>query len=498
MTIETTKLTMARQSKSQTATANPFYQGRGFFWEARTRILVWYTAIMAGLIGVSIPIFSHLVFTQLDTRVREDLNKELENFEIFINQKGEPSDNAELAETFQEFLYRQIPEDDTFLITYIDGQFYRSSPRARPKLLQEDGELMARWAKLTQQEEGIEATTDPSIGSILYRADPVLINGQVRGVYIVAHTTAGEIVETTASIGVVIRVLLAVLGLAFILAWMASGRVLSPLRSLVATAQSISENDLTQRIPVQGTGEMAELAETFNEMLERLEVALVSQRAFINDAGHELRTPITIIRGHLELLGDDPQEQQETRELVLDELDRMSRLVDDLLLLAKSERPDFLQWEILDISLLTQELYHKAIALAPRNWQLEEQGQGWLRADRQRITQAIMNLAVNATQYTNEADIIKLGSSVKGNELRLWVKDTGEGIPQVDQPRIFERFARSSYSRHHSEGTGLGLSIVKAIAQAHGGRVELVSELDIGSTFTLILSLDPYQRRRVL
>lgn len=488
---------MTYESKSKTSTANPFYQRRGFFWEARTRILLWYIALMMGFIGFSIPIFYQLVLNQVDTRVREDLSQDVENFQIFIKQQGEPANSIELAEMFQEFLFRHIPEDDTFLITMIDGDFKGSSPRAKPKLLQEDSELMIRWAKLKQHEEGLQKTTDPSIGNILYHSYPVSINGQVRGLYVVAHATAGEIAEATESISVVIRVLLAVLGLAFIFAWIASGKVLTPLRSLIATARSINEVDLTQRIPVQGTGEMAELAETFNAMLERLQVALVSQRALINDAGHELRTPITIIRGHLELIGDDPQEQQETIELVLDELDRMSRLVEDLLLLAKSERPDFLQWETIDISLLTQELYHKAIALAPRNWQLDAQGQGLIPVDRQRITQAIMNLAVNATQYTNEADTITLGSIVEDKYLRLWVSDTGEGIQKADQQRIFERFTRASHSRRHSEGAGLGLSIVKAIVQAHNGHVELVSELGIGSTFTLVLPLNPLRKRKV-
>lgn len=483
---------MTEEFRNKTAILKPFAQHRGFLWEARTRILVWYIALMTGLIGFSIPIFAQLAFNQVQTRVQEDLNQDIEYFESFIKQQNEPKNSIELSKIFQKFLLRHIPEDDTFLITMIDGKFYNSSPRAKPKPLQEDSELMMRWTKLKQHEEDVFKTNDPSIGNILYHCYPVTINGQVRGMYIVAHTTAGEIAEATDLIGIVIQVLLTVLGLAFILAWLISGRILAPLRSLIATARSINEVDLTQRIPVKGTGEMAELAETFNAMLERLQVALVSQRAFINDAGHELRTPITIIRGHLELIGDDPIEQQETIELVLDELDRMSRLVDDLLILAKSERPDFLQRETLDISVLTQELYQKAIAIAPRNWQLEAKGRGLIKIDRQRITQAIMNLAVNATQHTLETDTITLGSLVKDNYLRLWVSDTGKGIQKADQKRIFERFARVSSHTLHGDGSGLGLSIVKAIAIAHNGHVELESELGRGSTFTLVLPLNSF------
>ncbi|PSF34228.1 two-component sensor histidine kinase [Aphanothece hegewaldii CCALA 016] len=483
---------MTDKFRNKTAILNPFVQHRGFLWEARTRILVCYTALMTGFIVFSIPIFSQLALNQVETRVQGDLNKDIKYFDSFIKQQNEPKNKIELANIFQKFLLRYIPEDDTFFITMIDGKFYNSSPRAKPKPLQEDSELMMRWAKMTQHEDGVFQTNDPSIGNILYHCYPVTINGQVRGMYVVAHTTAGEIAEATDIVSVVIKVLLTVLGLAFILAWIASGKILAPLRNLIATARSINEIDLTQRIPVKGTGEMAELAETFNAMLERLQVALVSQRALINDAGHELRTPITIIRGHLELIGDDPIEQQETIELVIDELDRMSRLVNDLLILAKSERSDFLQLEILDIYVLTQELYHKAIAIAPRNWQLEAKGRGLIKIDRQRITQAIMNLAVNATQHTLETDTITLGSLVKDNYLCLWVSDTGEGIQKADQQRIFERFARGSFSRPHCDGSGLGLSIVKAIAIAHNGYVELESEPGIGSTFTLVLPLKSF------
>lgn len=130
-------------------------------------------------------------------------------------------------------------------------------------------------------------------------------------------------------------VVIAAIGAA--IAWVAVGKVLDPLRLLTKTARSITESDLSQRIVVTGSDEIAELAKTFNQMLDRLDAAFSSQRDFINDASHELRTPITIIRGYLELLGDDPKERRETSEIVNDELERMSRFIDDLLLLAKAE-----------------------------------------------------------------------------------------------------------------------------------------------------------------
>ncbi|NJM87605.1 MAG: HAMP domain-containing protein [Hydrococcus sp. RU_2_2] len=492
MTIGTKMSATELNSSSVKSNNKPARREGGFLWEARTRILAWYSILMTGFVGLSVPIFSELVYHQVDTRVREDLVEELETFEQFVAEESSTTNHMtqeKLEEVFQEFLYRQVPEDDTFLITFIDGQLYRSSPRGRPKQLQEESPLMKLWANVTQDTQGEQKTSDPNLGNIIYLASPIIIDGKVRGTFAIAHTTAGEIQEAQQVISTVTKVLVAVLILALILAWVISGKILEPLRSLTATARSISELNLNQRIPVQSSGEMGELAKTFNTMLDRLQDSFSTQKAFINDAGHELRTPIAIVQGHLELMGDDPQEQQETIELVMDELNRMNRMVDDLMLLAKSERSDFLQLEMVDISSLTQELHTKATALGKRNWKIDATAKGFLICDRQRLTQAIINLAENALQYTTETDTIAIGSSRELNCFRLWVRDTGEGIAQGDQEKIFERFARASNSRRRSEGSGLGLSIVRAIAETHGGRVELISQLGVGSTFTLVLPL---------
>ena len=179
-------------------------------------------------------------------------------------------------------------------------------------------------------------------------------------------------------------------------------------------------------------------------MLDRLEQAFALQREFISDAGHELRTPITIIRGHLSLLERDP----ETLRIVSDELDRMSRFVEDLLTLAKAERPDFLLLGELDLDLLTEELMAKARKLAPRDWQLEHTGAGLLRADRQRVTQAVMNLAANAVEHTADGDTIALGSVLDENDVRIWVADPA---PASRSP---SRSGSSSATRATAPGSG--------------------------------------------
>jgi signal transduction histidine kinase len=326
---------------------------------------------------------------------------------------------------------------------------------------------------------------------LLHRAEPVKINEKVLGVFVVAHTTQGEQNEALESFGVMVQVQLLTLVLALFLIWWAAGRVLAPLRLLSTTAHAISETDLSKRLPAEGNGEIAELSQTFNEMMDRLQHAFESQRNFINDAGHELRTPITIVRGHLELMGDDPQEQEETIALVLDEIDRMNRMVDDLILLAKAERTDFLQPEKIEIDVLMQEIHLKATALSSdRHWTLENHAAGEILVDRQRITEAMLNLAENAVQHTIPGDTITLGSGSRSNaqKIELWVQDTGEGIPLAEQQRIFERFARVFHTRRRSGGSGLGLAIVKAIAEAHGGSVTIQSHPGTGATFTLVLT----------
>jgi signal transduction histidine kinase len=464
------------------------------FGEARTRISISYVVLMLFFTGVSIPTIRQVLFSRVEERIERSLVQEVEEFRRLTDgqnpRTGEPF-GEDAAAIFDVFLSRNIPNDNEFLLTVLDGKLYKYSPKILPQPLQPNSDLIQHWAVARQSRQG---TIDTSVGTIMYRVEPLIINQKSMGVFVVAYKTASDSQEVEEAIGVVIQVMLLVLALSVALSWLSAGRVLAPLKLLRVTARSISESDLAQRIPVQGGGDIAELAITFNEMMDRLQSAFASQRDFINDAGHELRTPITIIRGHLELMSNDPEEQQETRSLLLDELDRMSRFVEDMILLAQAEQPDFLHREIIDIAVLTEEFLAKGRGLANRNWMLDQVAKGKIVGDRQRITQAVMNLAQNATQHTQENDTIAFGSMIYGESVLFWVRDTGKGIDPNDHKRIFERFARAANSYRRSEGAGLGLSIVKAIAEAHGGKVELRSTLGTGSTFTIVLPLECMQR----
>ena len=196
------------------------------------------------------------------------------------------------------------------------------------------------------------------------------------------------------------------------------------------------------------------------------------------------------MRGHLEVLDrNDPTDVDTTISLVDDELERMNRMVSDLLLLARSEQPTFLQTRPVDISALTRDIFDKVAQLDDRDFTLQSVADVTAILDPQRITQAVIALTDNACRYTHQGDRIGIGSALVGGWLRFWVADSGPGVSDADRSRIFERFARGSAGGQRSDGAGLGLSIVQAIAQSHGGHVELDSIPGRGATFTVVVPL---------
>jgi signal transduction histidine kinase len=397
---------------------------------------------------------------------------------------GAPFGN-DIEAIFNTFLRRNIPVDGEALFTLVDGRPHRAT--ASPVDLFADRAVMAQWAAVT---DVTQAEIDTSEGRVRYLAVPVLAEDSRRGVFVVAIFLRGERQEIDQVVQTGGIVYGSIFMVASVVVWFAAGRVLRPVRLLTEAARSIEDDNWSQRIPVNGDDEIAQLAATFNDMVDRLETAFVTQRRFIDDAGHELRTPITIIRGHLELEGDDPSERAEVKRLVMGELDRMSRMVEDLLLLAKAGHPDFLDAHPIDVGDFTEEIAVKASALSSeRQWTLEDSAAVVMVADRQRLTQAMMNLAQNAVEHSEAGSAISIGSHAAGEIVRFWVRDEGVGIAARDRERIFERFARGPGGPRRSDGAGLGLSIVKAIAEGHGGQVELVSAPGRGSIFSLALPM---------
>ncbi len=392
---------------------------------------------------------------------------------------------TELSALLRTFMERNVPDDDELLVGWIGDAVELESPR--DDFVLEQAFLDAARPLVA---DGGSAWIDTSRGDVLVSAQPVTVGGGSGALLVVnfLDEDRAELVDTMRTYAVVSA--LSLLVIVAVAVWQ-SGRLLAPLRIVRETAEEITETDLSRRLPLSGNDDITALTRTFNGMLDRLETAFVGQRQLLDDAGHELRTPLTILQGHLELLDvEDPVEVAETRELLLDEVDRMARLVDDLILLAKTERPGFLTIAPIDAAELTESVAAKAAGLGERAWSVDSIAEVTLQADQQRITQALLQLAHNAVKHTRPGDVVALGSVREGDAVLFWVRDTGRGVEPADRERIFERFGRGSGAEDRNpEGFGLGLSIVTAIARAHGGAAWLDDEHRDGARFVLSVPL---------
>lgn len=453
----------------------------------RLRLLGWAIVLLTLATLTSLVVVRQVLVNQLENRVTADLRQETGDFRRVVYEEnpatGRPY-GENLRTAVDRYLDRNAPHDGEAVFTFVGGRFYNGT-EGPPADLAARADLTRQWTRSTRSRYG--EVVDASAGPARWLVVPIVVNGQVRGHFVVAQFTGASREAIDSAVRLMAVACLLVLVLAAGGGYASMGRALRPLRTVTETAREIEETDLSGRIEVDGADEVADLARTFNGMLDRLERAFDVQRAFVSDAGHELRTPITVVRGHLELMGDDPQERRDTIALVTDELDRMNRMVDDLLVLAKAEQPDFLHVQDVVVADLVRDVFAKASALGDRDWRLGPLADATLPADRQRLTQALMQLTQNAVQYTGPADSIELSAEASGDQVLFTVQDSGSGIEFAEQERIFERFARGDAGRARSEGAGLGLAIVRAIAEAHRGTIAVESAPGVGSAFTLAI-----------
>jgi signal transduction histidine kinase len=287
---------------------------------------------------------------------------------------------------------------------------------------------------------------------------------------------------------------------------LAARRITSPLSEMMKAADALAAGDLSARVPVQGSGEFRYLARSFNHMAEALETADRQRRELLADVAHELRTPLTVIQGNLEGLRDGVYEAApEHVELMLDETHKLSRLVDDLRLLTLAEAGQLpLDLQALDVLQLLADVRDAFACQADEAGVLLTVATPGslppLLVDPQRLGQVLGNLVSNALRHTPPGGRVTLGAAVDPAppaQVRLWVADTGEGIPAEDLPRIFDRFWRGDPARSHEAGagSGLGLAIAKSLIEAQGGRIWAESSGVPGQGTTisclLPLSLDP-------
>ena len=267
-----------------------------------------------------------------------------------------------------------------------------------------------------------------------------------------------------------------------------------PVRVIADTADRIDAGELDHRINAQGApDEIRRLADGFDHMLDRLQHAFDHEREFVADASHELRTPLTVISGQIELLslpGLSADDALRIIPLVQLEIARMNRLIEDMLLLATSDRGLSIQRRRFDVHTFLTDLFRGLQGSADRRFELSASATGALDGDADRIAQAIRNLTRNAIEHTGPGGLVRLTAQARGERLELAVEDDGPGIPEAERERIFDRFHRTDGSRSRSlGGSGLGLAIARAIVLTHGGCIWADQSPEGGARVALELPL---------
>lgn len=433
---------------------------------ARVRILAAVLAVsLAGLV-----LAGGVTFWMQRERVVDNTDAQLRGFAAAIVDLAPQS-----PEDVREAVTGAVAGRTDGAIALADGGVFASTRGSSGIDLDEDAAFVDA---VTEAPEGVGAVRTDD-GEYRY---VVVDAGDARIVHAVSFGARMELVTLGVGVyalaGIVMLLAIAVVG------WFVTGRLLSPIQRLRDAAASITITDLGARMPTEGNDEIADLGRTVNSMLERLELSLDVQRQLLDDVRHELKTPITIVRGHLELMdAADPHDVAGTRDLGIAELDRMTRLVDDIDLLAAVEGGGF-SMGVVDVEALTTRVGELVAVIPGHTWSVESRGIGRVPGDYDRLLQAWLQLADNAAKYTPEDAPIEIGSTVDQAGVRLWVRDHGPGIPPAARHRIFRRFDRALGKREVG-GSGLGLAIVDAIAKGHDGHCAVEDTPGGGATFTI-------------
>ncbi|MBI5300821.1 MAG: HAMP domain-containing protein [Chloroflexi bacterium] len=464
----------------------------------RLRLTLWYVLVLA----VILVAFSGALYAILSFSLLGEVDRTLER------RAGEVQTAADAALQVQSDLRLLrtrfvLPGADVFAtpgvfvqVVSFDGTVVSRSENLGDKVIQ------VSQAVLDRVKEGESVYVQLTSGGALLRVyvRPLTVRSQNIG----AIEVAQSLQDTYATLRRLAVVIVAGIGgallLAFVIGALLAYSALAPIDRMTQAARDIArKGDLTQRIEHKATGdELGRLAATFNEMLTRIEELFRVQQRFVADVSHELRSPLTAIRGNLDLLKrgamEDPDERQTALDAMESESARMQRLVQDLLLLAQADAGVKVRKDVVELDTLLLDVYGQArLTQSGVKVSLGNEDQAQVLGDADRLKQLLLNLVDNAIKYTPSGGEVKLSLERDSDWVRVAIADTGVGIPAQDVSRIFDRFYRVDKARSRDPsarsggGTGLGLAICKWIAEVHGGRIEVQSEVGKGSTFTVWL-----------
>lgn len=471
----------------QTTTATP---PRRFGLSVRTRIVTAITAVAAvGLLAVGVSVYlveRQRIMEQVDQRLHANLDSAR-----FIVGEGNPEGPdagswASSSAALEAVVQRMSPDDNTGAMGMVDGTITFVPGFDLDLDLQHQGLFAQHVERALGEDKAIIGTYAEREVAWRYLATTISVEGSAAPeevVFVMVYDLDAELSEFDDAAKMFILVSAIVLVVIAATGTIVATRLLRPLRQMRTTAERISAQNLDERLDVVGNDDVAELAVTMNDMLDRIDAALESQRQLLSDVGHELKTPITIVRGYVEVMDpDDPADARETRELAIDELDRMGRLVQDLAGAAALHGPSPVQLHPTDVGDLMAQIMRKSDAIEGSAVSAGPIAEGFAMLDPARITQAMLQLAQNAV--THGGGRMEIGSCDVGTQLEFRVRDFGSGVPDDAKQEIFKRFHRGA-DAHSRSGSGLGLNIVQVIARAHGGSVRVQDAPGGGSTFVL-------------
>jgi two-component system, OmpR family, sensor kinase len=470
----------------------------------RWRLAAWVAVVMLICSAITFVVVYRGTGTQLRHQIDQEIAGDASELSHTLVASGERSPRQVAREATRYVRAQPFSASSTLLFVTVPGagtstnqpELLGSTTLDKDETLAEQARENRLALRVLAVRDGYSTLSFPDVGDLRLLKRRVSIDGRLSVTIGVGEPlTAVRRAQDGVARAFILAGILTLAG-ALLAALVIGTRVSRPLRRMATVAAQVDAGDLHPRIhdrDRQG-GEVRVLADAFNHMLDRLTDAFAGQRAFVADASHELRTPLTVIAGQIEVLASQPdpsgEEVRRVERLVQAEIARMNRLVDDLLLLAKAEQTQFLRLAPIDLSVYVQELWDGMSMVADRRFELGPVPAGILRADPDRLAQALRNLLDNAIAHTTAGDgLVRLEIKREGTDhLRILVEDDGPGIPADQRERIFERFHRTDAARDRAAGgSGLGLAIVRAIAEAHEGHVTVGHRTEGGTRVELEL-----------
>lgn len=443
------------------------------------------TLLFTGLIGGLLGILGLLVYGLVNTILLDQIDQRLsQSAQRIINGLSVTPNNQIISDIALDV----FPIENQYVqIWKNSNELLISRPSFFNNSLDENG---LKQGKIVFRNSNIEGTR------LRVLTIPIETSrGPVGILQLAIDLTIVDITLKTLSLVLIILLIIALV-VAAILSWVVTRQTLNPLMIVTEFAREITEtNDLSRRIPIsnqQSEDEVGQLIFSFNETLGRLDQLLNSQKQLVTDISHELRTPLTVIKGEVGLMKKYKQLDMESLVSIENEVDRLTRLVGNLLFLSQAESGEIpLNYKKFALDELVCEVFHHIQTLAGDRLevQIDQMDQIEIDADRDRVKQVLLNLLGNAIQYTHEGGKISLDLIDDGKDAHIIIEDDGPGISKKDLNKIFDRFYRGEKSRTRSisSGFGLGLSISQYIINLHNGKISVDSEIGKGTTFTVTL-----------